>query len=481
MGGVCSSLAAVPGGLVPLSILACYLATAYAQHWTRWDTLLWPFVNLLYVLDFADFIFQVHLLDRPRSFFVGTLEFLCRSVFAAVLLAKVRRVRNSLVAVLAATSKHTEVRAEAMRLLQGYRRHEREYREAVRALKEAVTPQTAAAILPVLERFDPYWYRFSSKVANAHWATACGAYSWEGAFERALNTHDTNALVEAALRLRQLGAFAARALPRLTEACQNEMFNEPSVRYTVSEAVVTLLMTESLQVEMRQEGVTALLRAGQRDTLRALAAVLTGDLVRAWESAEPKVRQEVEAVWRGVDGDRVWPVLVRLLLEGSNERAALVAATRLVPAPREPDKAVSRLSSAQRRTLAAALLEAGRRDILGALAPLLGRELVEPLGSADARVRQEAAAVWQAVDPCQVGPVLRRILAAPGEESRQHVLQALHLSGLASGKGLRRLEGHTFGVRSGAVLPDGRRALSGSWDESLRLWLLPLAVWPPEK
>jgi WD40 repeat protein len=35
---------------------------------------------------------------------------------------------------------------------------------------------------------------------------------------------------------------------------------------------------------------------------------------------------------------------------------------------------------------------------------------------------------------------------------------------------LRTLEGHTDGVRAVAVLADGRRAVSGSRDNTLRLW-----------
>ena len=35
---------------------------------------------------------------------------------------------------------------------------------------------------------------------------------------------------------------------------------------------------------------------------------------------------------------------------------------------------------------------------------------------------------------------------------------------------LQTLEGHTDEVSSVALTPDGRRALSGSWDKTLRLW-----------
>ncbi len=41
---------------------------------------------------------------------------------------------------------------------------------------------------------------------------------------------------------------------------------------------------------------------------------------------------------------------------------------------------------------------------------------------------------------------------------------------LETGKELRRLVGHTSVVTSVAVLPDGRRALTGSWDHTARLW-----------
>jgi WD40 repeat protein len=41
---------------------------------------------------------------------------------------------------------------------------------------------------------------------------------------------------------------------------------------------------------------------------------------------------------------------------------------------------------------------------------------------------------------------------------------------LESGRDLRRLSGHTNWVRSVAFSPDGRRAVSGSWDTSVRIW-----------
>jgi WD40 repeat protein len=35
---------------------------------------------------------------------------------------------------------------------------------------------------------------------------------------------------------------------------------------------------------------------------------------------------------------------------------------------------------------------------------------------------------------------------------------------------IRTLEGHANWVAAVALLPDGRRALSGSWDNTLKLW-----------
>ena len=49
--------------------------------------------------------------------------------------------------------------------------------------------------------------------------------------------------------------------------------------------------------------------------------------------------------------------------------------------------------------------------------------------------------------------------------------RTLRLWNLDSGAS-RVLKGHTEGVTALVVLPDGRRALSGSWDRTLRLWNL---------
>jgi WD40 repeat protein len=48
--------------------------------------------------------------------------------------------------------------------------------------------------------------------------------------------------------------------------------------------------------------------------------------------------------------------------------------------------------------------------------------------------------------------------------------KTLRLWDLKTGECLRTLTGHTGGVSSVAISPEGRFALSGSWDKTLRLW-----------
>jgi WD40 repeat protein len=41
---------------------------------------------------------------------------------------------------------------------------------------------------------------------------------------------------------------------------------------------------------------------------------------------------------------------------------------------------------------------------------------------------------------------------------------------LESGRELRTLEGHSDSVNSVVVTPDGKRAVSASWDNTLKVW-----------
>jgi WD40 repeat protein len=67
------------------------------------------------------------------------------------------------------------------------------------------------------------------------------------------------------------------------------------------------------------------------------------------------------------------------------------------------------------------------------------------------------------VDAVAFLPDGRRALSGSGDRT-------LRLWDLTTGETLRTLEGHSNLVTAVAVLDDGRRALSGSWDNTLRLW-----------
>ncbi|MGD8625069.1 MAG: WD40 repeat domain-containing protein, partial [Anaerolineae bacterium] len=63
-----------------------------------------------------------------------------------------------------------------------------------------------------------------------------------------------------------------------------------------------------------------------------------------------------------------------------------------------------------------------------------------------------------------LSPDGRTALSAGGED------RTLYLWDLASGKSIRRFDGHASYVRDIMISPDGRTALSGGWDENLILW-----------
>ena len=59
--------------------------------------------------------------------------------------------------------------------------------------------------------------------------------------------------------------------------------------------------------------------------------------------------------------------------------------------------------------------------------------------------------------------------------------KTLRLWDLASGREIRKFEGHSGWVRSVAFSPDGKTALSGSADHTMRLWDLAIGLVDPGK
>ncbi|MCS6861987.1 MAG: hypothetical protein NZT92_16900, partial [Abditibacteriales bacterium] len=54
----------------------------------------------------------------------------------------------------------------------------------------------------------------------------------------------------------------------------------------------------------------------------------------------------------------------------------------------------------------------------------------------------------------------------PARAGREEIV----LWDLATGRAVRRMEGHTGGVSSVAFSPDGQHLASGSWDGTIRIW-----------
>jgi mRNA-degrading endonuclease YafQ of YafQ-DinJ toxin-antitoxin module len=67
------------------------------------------------------------------------------------------------------------------------------------------------------------------------------------------------------------------------------------------------------------------------------------------------------------------------------------------------------------------------------------------------------------VNACAVTPDGRRVVSASADET-------LKVWDLESGRALATLEGHAGGVRACAVTPDGRCVVSASWDKTLKVW-----------
>ena len=135
-----------------------------------------------------------------------------------------------------------------------------------------------------------------------------------------------------------------------------------------------------------------------------------------------------------------------------------LVANTLARRPRElPNQLLGRLSPGDVAGLDLCLQKAGARLVFPALVPR--RPSFTPPG-AELR-RFEGHEDW--VTSVAVLADGRRALSGSDDKT-------LRLWDLESGAELRRFEGHEYRVTSVAVLADGRRALSGSYDKILRLW-----------
>jgi WD40 repeat protein len=248
-----------------------------------------------------------------------------------------------------------------------------------------------------------------------------------------------------------LGALVAAALLAVAAA----------VLYVVTDQGTLVVQSDDPDVEVtvRQGGLTITdLKTNEKYRLKAG----TYEVTPAGDRPGLKVERDQVTIRRGE----------QVIVRATREKAAAVA---LVPRPAAPLPPVTlieieRLTGHPSQVNRVAVSPDGRHVLSGGLDPIL-RLWDVPLGVQVRRFPPVAEVTWAVA----FSPDGKQALSGGGGVKKDGKWQAgedhaLYLWDVTTGKEVRRFPGHTAQVHGVAFTPDGRRAVSGASDGTLRVW-----------